>query len=69
MASATDTTLTMPGEVKVTTGPWIIVQLPKCVLALTRRQFLEGLQAGKRWTRRRQFAVRTAQAEEDRCRP
>jgi hypothetical protein len=70
MASATDTRLqTLPGELRDTAGgPWIVIDIPKAVLVLTRRQFIDALRAGKRWRRREAFAARTAKAEEDRCR-
>jgi hypothetical protein len=67
--SATDTRLMTPGTLKETGGPWIVIDIPKATLVLTRRQFIEALRAGKRWRRRQAFQARVAQAEEDRCRP
>jgi hypothetical protein len=73
MTSATSTTMTtsptmtMPSTIQDTGGVWILITLSKATLALTRRQFLEALQAGKRWRRRAQFQAR--QPKERPCRP
>ena len=59
MASATDTRLlTTPGTLKATEGPWIVIEIPKATLVMSRRIFLECLAAGKRWRRRQQFDAR-----------
>jgi hypothetical protein len=40
----------------------VIVRLPKCLLVLSRAQFLAALQAGKRWKRRQALAPRLGPA-------
>jgi hypothetical protein len=44
-------------ELEVRDG-WYIVRLPKCVLVLTRQQFIEALRRGKWWRRQQAMAAR-----------
>ena len=58
-SSAADLRLmTVPGEVKETSGLWVWIDIPKAVVVLTRREFLEGLKRGKAFKRRQQFEAR-----------
>jgi hypothetical protein len=42
----------------------VVVDSPKCTLVLTRRQFIEALQRGKVWVRRKRQEQREAEAKE-----
>jgi hypothetical protein len=53
-------------EIELKDGVYL-VRGPKCLLVLTKAQFIAALQAGKRWKRRAAFKARLAAVQEDPC--
>jgi hypothetical protein len=57
--SATDLRLmTVPGTLQEPAGAWVVIDIPKAVVVLTRREFLAGLRRGKAYRRRQAFEAR-----------
>jgi hypothetical protein len=55
--------ITLPGQAPVVVGSVVLIEIPKAVLVLDRRTFIEALKAGKRWRRHQSWEART-KAEE-----
>lgn len=43
---------------------WVVLELPKCIVVLSRAQFLAGLKRGKAWRRAEALRTRTAASAE-----
>jgi len=63
--SATDTcVITVPGRMRAITQGWVLIQLDKALVVLSRQQFIEALKAGKRWRRAEALKARQAPPED-----
>lgn len=45
-------------------GAWVVLQMPKAMVVISRAQFIDGLQRGKAWKRHEAMAQREAAKEE-----
>jgi hypothetical protein len=64
MASAVDTRLiTVSGTVRDTSGLWVLIDIPKALVVLTRREFIAGLKRGKAFKRRQAFDARQPETD------
>jgi hypothetical protein len=64
--SAADICITLPGELRESSGGWWVIEIPKGWICLSRAEVLAGLRRGRRLRRRLAFQARLAQAEEAR---
>jgi hypothetical protein len=62
--SATDCLITVPGRMRAITQGWVLIDIPKGLVVLSRQQFIEALQAGKRWKRAEALKARQAPRED-----
>jgi hypothetical protein len=51
--------IALPATPRAAEPGWVILQLSKAVLVLTRAEFLRGLKRGKSWQRQQQAERRT----------
>jgi hypothetical protein len=59
--SAADLRITVPGTLQETAEGWVLIDIPKALVVLTRREFIAGLKRGKAWKRRQALKVRQAE--------
>jgi hypothetical protein len=49
--------ITQPATIKSSDDLWVVLELPKCIVVITREQFVQGLRRGK-WFKRHESMSR-----------